>query len=134
MEFYSPNGRKRPVRLSEKTRKFAYDSLDRRYGLDTLKTNAVDMDDVEGFSELSEIQKYDAAIRTIAQKAPIRICDGEKVSGAATLGLAIHQTVPAVWNGKSIFSGISHLTVDFETAVRRGVDTIEKNARDAYKK
>ena len=134
MEFYSPNGRKRPVRLSEKTRKFAYDSLDRRYGLDTLKTNAVDMDDVEGFSELSEIQKYDAAIRTIAQKAPIRICDGEKVSGAATLGLAIHHTVPAVWNGKSIFSGISHLTVDFETAVRRGVDTIEKNARDAYKK
>ena len=39
--FYTPQGFTRPVRLSEETRKFAYESLDHKYGLDTRKTDAV---------------------------------------------------------------------------------------------
>mgnify|MGYP007084611787 CR=1 FL=1 len=35
MEFYTQGGLRRPVRLSEKTRQFAYDSLHHKYGLDT---------------------------------------------------------------------------------------------------
>ena len=47
MEFYTQNGNKRPVRLSEKTRQFACDSLNRKYGLNTLKRMGVSLDGVE---------------------------------------------------------------------------------------
>jgi hypothetical protein len=46
MEFYAQNGNKRPIRLSEQTRCFAYDSMHRKYGLDTLKVMAVSLDDI----------------------------------------------------------------------------------------
>ena len=49
MEFYTPNGRRRPIRLSEATRLFAFESLNRKYGLDTLKTDSIPLDDIEIF-------------------------------------------------------------------------------------
>ena len=75
MVFYAQNGNRRPVRLSEGTRRFACDSLNRKYGLDTLKTMGVRLDDVENFEALSSITKHDLAIMRIAQQAPIRICE-----------------------------------------------------------
>ena len=132
MEFYAQNGNKRPCRLSEETRKFAKDSLDRKYGLDTLKVMNVQLDGVEGFDKLSALEKYDLAIRRIALEAPIRICEGERISGAATLGSAIHHIIPAVYGGKMIFHSISHLTIDFESVLKRGVDAIRADAEEAY--
>lgn len=133
MEFFAVNG-KRPIHLSEATRQFALDSLNHKYGLDTRKNNAVSMDDIDGFEALSDIEKYDAAITKIASKAPIRICEGELVSGAATLGLAIDHTVPATYNGKPVFSSVSHLTIDFETVLKKGVNYIEQTAIDSLNK
>ena len=132
MEFYTQNGRKRPVRLSEATRRFAYDSLERKYGLETIATPVVRLDGVSDFETLSNLEKYDAAILQIAKDAPIRICEGEKISGAATLGLAIHHTVPAVYRDCSLWSSISHLTVDFAAVLFEGVDAICKKAERAY--
>ena len=134
MKFYTQNGGKRPVRLSEKTRQFAYNSLNRKYGIDTLKTMSISLDDVDNFNELSVLKKYDLAIMRIAEKAPIRICDGEMLSGAATLGLAIKHTVPATYNGTPVCSSISHLTVDFETVLKCGVNSIKRKAEFSYKK
>ena len=54
MKFYAQNGGERPIRLSGATRAFAHDSLNRKYGLDTLKTNAISLDDIANFSELSK--------------------------------------------------------------------------------
>ncbi len=132
MDFYTQNGRKRPVRLSEATRRFAYVSLGRKYGKDTLKKDAVCLDHIQNFDVLSQIKKYDIAIKAIASEAPIRICDGEKLSGAATLGLAIRHTVPATYHGTTLFSSISHLTVDFETVLKNGVNAIKAKAEVAY--
>lgn len=56
--------------------------------MDTLKTNAISLDDIEDFPALSKIEKYDIAIRRIAEEAPIRLCESERLSGAATLGMA----------------------------------------------
>ena len=95
MEFYAQNGKIRPVRLSYKTRKFAFESLNRKYGLDTLKNEAVKLDEIEGFESLSKIEQHDLAIKKIAKEAPIRICEGERICGAATLGLAIRHYIPA---------------------------------------
>ena len=134
MEFYTQNGNKRPVRLSDKTRQFAYDSLNRKYGLDTLITMSVSLDDIENFNELSALKKYDLAIMRIAETAPIRICEGEMISGAATLGLAIKHLIPATYNGTHIFSSISHLTVDFETVLKEGVNGIKAKAEASYEK
>ena len=94
MEFYTQNGRTRPIRLSEETRAFAHDSLNRRYGLMTLETMAVSLDDIDNFEALSPLEKYDLAILRIAQNAPVRICENEKLSGAATLGKAIFHAIP----------------------------------------
>ncbi len=134
MYFFAPNG-KRPVRLSEQTRLFAFDSLNYKYGQETSKTPGVSMDNYDGFDKLSPLQKYDAAIKCIAKTAPIRICEGEKVSGAATLGIAIKHNVPATFNGNTVFSNsVSHLTIDFETVLKKGVNYIQNQAEEALKK
>ncbi len=134
MKFASVNGIERPVRLSEKTRLFAYESLGHKYGLDTKKTMFVTMDGTPGFDQLTNIEKYDAAIMKIAAEAPLRVCDGELISGAATLGAAISHVIPAYYKDAPVFMSLSHLTVDFETVVKEGVNSIRKKAEDSYKK
>ena len=134
MEFYTQNGEKRPVRLSNETRSFAFDSLNRRYGLDTLKTYGVKLDGTDGFEKLSVLEKHDVAVEKIAAESPIRICDGEKISGAATLGWAIHHKIPATYEDKPIFESVSHLTVNFETVLKRGIDGIKDDAREAHER
>ena len=131
MDFYTQNGRVRPKRLSEMTRKFAHDSLNRMYGLDTLKNMSVLLDDIQGFDKLSGIDRYDLAIRRIAEQAPIRICEGEKLSGAATLGWAIQHRVPATYQGTPIYFSVSHLTIDFPSVLTYGIDEIRRNAQAA---
>lgn len=133
MEFFAVNG-KRPVRLGEQTRRFAYESLHHKYGRMTDSVQAVSMDDSECFAGLSDIEKYDAMIEKIALQAPIRICEGEKVSGAATLGMAIQHAVPAVFQEEVIFSSVSHLTIDFEIVVRKGINGIKAEAQEALEK
>ena len=80
MDFFAVNG-KRPIRLCEETRKFAFDSLNHKYGLKTWSTPTVSMDDYIGCENLTLLEKHDAAIEQISKTAPIRICDGEKISG-----------------------------------------------------
>lgn len=134
MIFDSVNNMKRPVRLSETTRRFAYESLNHRYGLDTRNTPAVSLDHLPDYETMTQLQRYDAAIEEIAKTAPIRICEGEKLSGAATLGLAIDHLVPAVYKGKAVCDSISHLTVDFETVLKIGTNGIRRKAEAAMKK
>lgn len=88
MEFFAVNG-KRPIRLSNETRTFAFDSLKHKYGLETWGVPAVSMDDYKGFENLTPLHKYDAVIEQISKTAPIRICNGEKISGSATLGIVV---------------------------------------------
>jgi len=124
MNFFAVNG-KRPIRLSEKTRKFAFESLNHKYGLETWSVPAVSMDDYTGFENLTPIQNHDAVIERIVKTAPVRICDGEKLSGAATLGMAISHNIPATFAEKTVFSSsISHLTIDFETVLKKGINHI----------
>ena len=131
MIFSASNGQKRPIRLCEKTRQFAWDSLSRKYGREAKATLAVTMDDIADFASLPAIQRYDLAIDRIVREAPLRICEGELISGAATLGLAIEHCVPATYGGKRVFASISHLTVDFETVLKKGVDHIRREAEQS---
>ncbi len=132
MIFYTASKEPRPVRLSDKTREFAYESLENhRYGLDAMAHPAVTLDHIEGFDSLTLLEKYDIAIREIAEKAPIRLVDGERISGAATLGYAISHVVPATLSGNAIQGSISHLTVNFEVVLRRGLNGLRADAEAA---
>ena len=134
MEFFSGNGIVRPVRLSDETRRFAERSLSHEFGLDTRKTAAVSLDDVPDFGELNPLEKYAAAIRRIAERCPVRVCDGEKISCSATLGTAIDHTVPATFRGDTVFEGVSHLTIDYETVLREGLEGLKKKVLDSLMK
>ena len=68
MEFYTIYKNPRPVRLSESTRTFAYESLHHKYGKDTLKQIAVSLDHIEGIQKMSEMDKHDKICRTKTQK------------------------------------------------------------------
>ena len=126
MNFYTPNGQTRPVRLCEATRRFAHESLNCRYGIETMKSYAVAMDDVQGWEAMTPLERYDRSIRRICEEAPIRICKDEYVSGAATLGLAIKHRVPATHGGQPIMQSVSHLTLDFETVLKSGLNGIRR--------
>jgi len=116
---------KRPKRLSEATRAFAFESLYlHKYGLDTKKIPNISLDSVLDFDSMSAIEKYDEAIRSIAENAPIRICKNERLSCAATLGDSIDHIVPARRKGEYIFLGISHLTINFEKVLKIGLNGI----------
>ena len=55
MGFYTTYKEPRPIRLSETTRTFAYDSLHFKYGQDTWKNWAVSLDLIPDFGQLSEL-------------------------------------------------------------------------------
>ena len=131
MEFFAVNG-KRPIRLSEDTRAFAFESLNHRYGLDTMKTPHVSLDQVADYDGMTRLERYDSAILEIVRQAPIRICENERISGAATLGDAISHLVPACRTGEARESSVSHLTVDFETVLKKGMVYIQAQAEDSF--
>lgn len=133
MEFFAVNG-KRPIRSSEETRRFAYESVNRKYGIETWENQGVALDDIAGYESMSSMQRYDAAIERVVKTAPLRICENEKISGAATYGIATKHYVPATFNGKNVFYSASHLTVDFETVLKKGVKYIESQAKESLAK
>ncbi len=128
MTFYTVSKDPRPVRLSEATRQFAYTYLEEHLGgQEAMKYPAVTLDHIEGFDALSPLEKYDHAIREITANAPVRLHHGERVSGSASLGHAIGHVIPATYGGNVLFSSISHLTVDFESVLRRGLVGIRED-------
>lgn len=127
MKFYTAYQSPRPIRLCEATRQFAYDSLENHvYGQAAMQSFAVTMDHVEGFADLSPLEKERLMILEIAEKCPIRLVQGERICGAATLGLAIHHTVPATYGGNPLFPSMSHLTVDFERVLTEGINGLRQ--------
>lgn len=132
MIFYTCSKEPRPIRLNEHTRQFAYESLHYKYGKQTKQTPFIPLDEFGDFDSLSDIEKYDIAIREIAKKSPIRICDGEMVSGAATLGDAIMHNIPVRYKNKRVFSSVSHLTLDFDKVLKKGWNGIQDEVIKSY--
>lgn len=127
MIFSTASAVPRPVYLSDATREWAYESLHGRYGDNAIRNRCVELDDIENFNTLSDTGKYDAAIRRIAESAPLRICDGEKICGAATLGDAISHIVPARYKDGIVFYSVSHLTIRYDKVLKQGLDAYSKD-------
>ena len=132
MRFNTSSKTERPKRLNENLRKWAWESMHGKYGDDALKTDHIEIKD-DKFSGLSNYDKYDIIIEKIASEAPIRICDDELVSGSATLGAAINHVIPVFYEGKPVYSSISHLTIDYETTLKYGIDYYERKITERIK-
>lgn len=130
MEFYTSSEFKRPIRLCDKTRQFAYDSLNHKYGMDTDKTPNIDVNHITNYARLSPLERYNLGIHEIVTKAPIRICDGELISGAATLSDAKDHLLPVQHNDiqRDWTTGTSHFTADFFEVLEIGMDGVRKKA------
>lgn len=126
MEFFCGTGFKRPVRLCEATRRFADESLRGKYGEEAMKTPYVHVDDIPGFDEMTDYDRYTYCIDKIVRECPVRLIDGEHVIGAATLGAAIQHVVPAVHNRSYAFSSVSHVTLGFDRVLKIGIQGLEQ--------
>ncbi len=126
MEFFCGTGFKRPVRLSDVTRRFADESLHGKYGEDAKKTPAVSVDDIYGFDDMLDYDRYVYCIDAIVRKCPLRFVEGERLIGAATLGGAIRHVIPATRNGEYAFGSVSHVTLGFDRVLKIGVDGLEE--------
>lgn len=123
MIFPTASTQPRPVRLSERTRDWAWRSMHGEYGDDAMRHSSVTLDDVEGFDQLPEIDRHDLAIRRVAEAAPLRICEEELLCGAATLGNGIIHYNIATYQGASVYECRSHLTLKLDKVVREGLDS-----------
>lgn len=63
MDFFTVGKKKRPVRLCEATRRFAFESLNHKYGRDTLENYSVTFDGDTEYESADDISKYDMAIK-----------------------------------------------------------------------
>ncbi len=124
IEFFCGTGLKRPVRLSEETRAFADRSLHGMYGEEAIAQQYVTLDHIAGFQELDHYEQYALCIETIAKNAPLRLVPEEKICGAATLGGGIRHQVPASYCGRVPYDSVSHLTLDFATVLKIGINGI----------
>lgn len=122
-EFYSTFKGSRPVRLSESTRDFAWDSLNAKYGRLAKTTPSLEAEQINGFAEMTSYEKYDAMIRLIAEKAPVRIFDGELFCGSASLGSAMNHVIPVTYGGQTVMGSVSHVTLGFDRALREGLNS-----------
>ena len=109
------------MRLCEATRKFAMESLQGKYGTETALYPFVHVDCVENWDALNDHQKYTASLDVLVRECPLRICEGERICGAATLGAGIRHQYPAARDGRVFWPSVSHLTVDFGVLVREGI-------------
>lgn len=127
VEFFSEISTKRPKRLCDKTRQFAFDSLSGKYGRELKLNPILNADEIVDFENLSDTKKYDVFITKIVNEAPVRICKDELICGSATLFHAIHHVVPVQYKDKFIFSSVSHLTCAFNKVLEIGLDEYKRN-------
>ena len=112
----------RPVRLPKGIRNWALESLHGKYGDEAMSHPFISLDGEQNWESRSPLDKYDAAIRAIAENAPLRLTPLEQIVGAATLGLAISHRVPACRGGEPVFYSVSHLTIDYAHVLREGIN------------
>ena len=123
-EFYSAVGG-RPTRLCADTRNLALRALDAEFGKENEDRPGVAMDDIPGFAELPDLEKYTLGIRRVAETVPIRLIS-RRLAGSATFDLARRHAVPVTCAGEPICTSVSHVTPDFSSVLETGLRGLEE--------
>ena len=119
-----------PRRLSDLTHALCQRALSGEFGKQITANYCAIIDDPD-YDSWDPYTQYNACIRAIVEQAPIRLTDGELLSGSATLNKAREHEVPAALKGwedqsKSIFRARSHLTPHYQKVIKRGVRGLEE--------
>ncbi len=116
-------------RLSDFTRAFCEKSLAGEYGR-ALANDYCALVDPEGYYDLTPAGRYNRCLKAIVEQAPIRLIDGELLSGSATFDLARSHKVPAAFVNDPDRVGLihskSHLTPHYQKIIKRGVRGLEE--------
>ena len=114
-----------PRRLSEQTHAFCRRAITGEFGKEIMN-NYCAIVDVPNYDQLDPFTRYNICIEAIVKQAPVRLIDGELLSGSATLNKAREHEVPAAlpaWEDRtqSIFRARSHLTPHYLKVIKRGL-------------
>ena len=123
-------------RLSDFTRAFCELSMTGKYGQDLASSFCAIVQDPD-FSGKDLVGQYNACVKAIVEQAPIRLIDGELLSGSATFDLARNHKVPAALPGaprEPLFHSKSHLTPHYQKILKRGVRGLEQEIAASRKK
>ena len=119
-----------PCRLSEQTHRLCKRAMSGEFGKE-ITANYCAIVDIPNYDELDPFVQYNACIEAIVKQAPIRLTEGELLSGSATFNKAREHEVPAAlkdWEdqGKSIFRARSHLTPHYQKVIKQGIRGLEE--------
>ncbi len=123
-------------RLSDFTRDFCERSLKGEYGQALAKDFCAIVRDPD-YAKKDPVSQYTACVKAIVEQAPVRLIDGELLSGSATFDLARNHKVPAALPEapeKYLFNSKSHLTPHYQKILKRGVRGLEEEIAASRKK
>lgn len=123
-------------RLSDFTREFCTRSMTGQYGQALAKDFCAIVHDPD-YAQKDIVSQYNTCIKAIVEQAPIRLIDGELLSGSATFDLARNHKVPAALSeapDKPLFQSKSHLTPHYQKILKRGVRGLEEEIAASRKK
>ena len=125
-----------PRRLTEQTHILCDRALSGEFGKALADSYCAVVSD-PAYPTMSMAQRYNACIKAIVEQAPIRLIDGELLSGSATFDLSRSHKVPAAWKDtptKHIFNSKSHLTPHYQKVLKKGIRGLEEEIAASRKK
>lgn len=119
-----------PRRLSELTHQLCKRAMSGEFGKEMAADYCAIVED-PCYESMDCFGQYNACIEAIVKQAPIRLLDGELISGSATFNKAREHEVPAAlkdWEDRtrSIFRAKSHLTPHYQKIIKKGVRGLEE--------
>lgn len=117
-----------PQRLSPLTHALCDRALSGEFGKALASSYCAVITD-PAYPSMTRIEQYNACIKAIVEQAPIRLIDGELLSGSATFDLSRSHKVPAAWMEnptKPVFHSKSHLTPHYQKILKRGIRGLEE--------
>ena len=119
-----------PRRLSKLTHLLCKRAMSGEFGKEITANYCAIVNDPD-YDKMDRFSQYNACIKAVVEQAPIRLMDGELLSGSATLNKAREHEVPAAlkdWEdqSQSIFRARSHLTPHYQKVIKRGIRGLEE--------
>ena len=115
-------------RLCEQTHDFCKRAISGEFGKALANSYCAIVTD-PAYPSMTRYEQYNACVKAIVEQAPIRLLDGELLSGSATFDLAREHKVPAATPDnprKALFGSKSHLTPHYQKVLKRGIRGLEE--------
>lgn len=120
----------RPVRLCNETRALAKKYLSGEVSGKIVENGFIEIESSRAFEKKTATEKYDYAVRKLAETAPISADAECLLTASASMGGALQHVMPVAYRGQPPFSGISHTTLGFDRVLKHGIDAVAEQIAD----